>query len=87
MSDPREPDPRRVQAWKTRRARYGTAGHARPYRTSPTPADDLGSRALAFVLRLHAQGDLSEGQCSKALGIDRVTFRALVDDRAPRSHP
>lgn len=72
----------RLKAWETRRAKYGTAGHSGPYRTAVSFADDLGSRALAFVLRLHAQGELSEGQCAKALELDRVSFRALVDERA-----
>lgn len=98
MSGVVAPDPRKLKAWETRRARYGAAGHAGPYRTGgalhvsdnyrklvlDAVADDLGSRALALVLRLYAEGALSEGQCAKALQIDRVSFRALVDDGARR---
>lgn len=71
----------RKRAWETRRAKYGPAGHAGTYRTCGSRVvNDLGRRALAFVLQLYANGELSEGQCAKALRIDRVSFRVLVDE-------
>lgn len=66
----------RHEAWKTRRAKYGASGHAGSY-TRPTSA--LGRRALALVIRLHREATLSEGQCCKALDLDRVEFRRLCD--------
>jgi hypothetical protein len=78
------PDPRRLKAWKTRKEKYGPAGHVGPYRTGSVDSD-LSRRALEFVLSLYEQAVLSEGQCCKALGLDRVSFRALVqrDGAAP----
>lgn len=85
MSERDDYDAARMRAWETRRARYGAAGHAGPYHNrTAVVVDDLGRLALAFILRLHAQGELSEGQCSKALQIDRVSFRELVDREGPR---
>ncbi len=66
----------RAKAWQTRRAKYGDRGHAGAYRR---PTDSLGRRALALVIRLHHEETLSEGQCCKALDLDRVAFRELVD--------
>ncbi len=70
----------RAMAWVTRRARYGPQGHAGAY-TRPNRADPVGRAALALVIRLHHEETLSEGQCCKALGLDRVAFRRLCDDR------
>lgn len=39
----------------------------------------FGMRALSLLVRLYCEGTLSEGQCCKALAIDRVEFRTLVD--------
>lgn len=73
----------RRKAWETRRAKYGASGHAGSYRMSSiVEVDPIGKRALAFVLRLYEQGELSEGQCCKALQLDRVSFREMVDDAA-----
>ena len=80
------PDPRRLRAWETRRSKYGPRGHSGPYRVfvdavgERRPSQrDTAVRALAFILDLHAKGELSEGQCCKALGLDRVSFRELAD--------
>lgn len=67
----------RATAWATRRAKYGEHGHSGSYRR---PVDPVGRRALAFVISLHLQETLSEGQCCAALNIDRVGFRTLCDD-------
>jgi hypothetical protein len=66
----------RAKAWATRREKYGERGHSGSYRRASHP---LETRALRLVLRLHEEGTLSEGQCCKALDLDRVDFRALVD--------
>lgn len=66
----------RAAAWETRRAKYGPRGHNGSY---SRPYHPLGLRAIRLVLRLHEEGTLSEGQCCKALDLDRVEFRALVD--------
>lgn len=81
MPDDHVPDPRRLKAWETRRAKYGKVGHAGPYRmgTAVSTVDNIGRMALTFVLQLHARGELSEGQCCRALRVDRVSFRELVD--------
>lgn len=41
----------------------------------------VADRAMALVIRLHEEATLSEGQCCKALGMDRVAFRKLCDER------
>lgn len=69
----------RKRAWKTRRNKYGPHGHSGGYNTYSRPMSAVGQRALALVIRLHEEGALSEGQCSKALNIDRIRFRALCD--------
>jgi hypothetical protein len=66
----------RAAAWVTRRAKYGPRGHNGTY---SRPNHPIGLRALRLVLRLHVDGTLSEGQCCKALDLDRVEFRAMVD--------
>lgn len=66
----------RQKAWVTRRERYGARGHDSTY---SRPSHAIERRALRLVLRLHEDGTLSEGQCCKALDIDRVEFRALAD--------
>ncbi len=72
----------RKRAWITRRARYGPAGHRGVQTTykRPRAADQVGRRALDLVIKLHLEAVLSEGQCCKALGLDRVAFRKLVDE-------
>ena len=68
----------REKAWKTRREKYGSAGHSGSYSRFPNATE---RRALALVILLHAEGTLSEGQCCKALGLDRVEFRKMCDER------
>jgi hypothetical protein len=36
--------------------------------------------ARSLIFALHEDGTLSEGQCCKALGMERVDFRTLVDE-------
>jgi len=43
------------------------------------------SRAHTLIARLHREGVLSEGQCCKALEMERVAFRRMVDWRAPNA--
>lgn len=66
----------RAKAWETRRAKYGPRGHDGYFNR---PSHPLGLRALRLVIRLHNEGTLSEGQCCKALDIDRVEWRAICD--------
>lgn len=67
----------RRRSWITRRAKYGPGGHSGSY--SRRAIDRIGARALALVVRLHREATLSEGQCCKALGLDRIGFRSLAD--------
>lgn len=69
----------RARAWATRRAKYGQRGHSGSYRRGDYRVDLTGARALGLVIRLHQEGTLSEGQCCKALNMDRVDFRHMVD--------
>jgi len=71
----------RARAWKTRREKYGPAGHAGSYRRAES---HLGQRALELVVRLHREALLSEGQCCRALRLDRISFRMLCD-RTPNT--
>lgn len=71
----------RAKAWATRRQRYGPAGHRGSYSRCGLGA--VARRALTLMVRLHYEGTLSEGQCCKALDIDRVSFRRLCDDLYP----
>lgn len=68
--------PAREKAWNTRREKYGERGHASAYRR---PTNRTGALALSLVVRLHREGALSEGQCCKALEMDRIDFRHLCD--------
>jgi hypothetical protein len=64
----------RAKAWVTRRAKYGPQGHASSYTRG-----GIGRRALALIVSLHREEVLSEGQCCRALDLDRVAFRAICD--------
>lgn len=70
----------RERAWNTRRKRYGQSGHAAAYRSGASVVPSIYRAALSLVIRLYRDGTLSEGQCCKALAVDRVTFRGIVDD-------
>lgn len=72
-------NPARDQAWKTRRAKYGPRGHGSSYSRGHRGQDRLGTLALKMLVRLHEEGTLSEGQCCKALDLDRVEWRAICD--------
>lgn len=69
----------RRKAWQTRRAKYGKCGHGSSYSRPPS---SLGRHALALIFRLHDEMVLSEGQCCKALNLERVEFRTLRDEYA-----
>lgn len=69
----------RAKAWETRRRLYGPAGHRGmgiAYRRPRSRREDL---ALRLIARLHEQEVLSEGQCRKALDMDRIEFRVMCD--------
>ena len=48
-----------------------------------SPTEQLRALALALIARLHNDGMLSEGQCCSALEMDRIEFRAMVDQLDP----
>lgn len=64
----------RSKAWATRREKYGPSGHGGYYcaRNSVRCSD---CKARAMIVKLYADGTLSEGQASKATGLDRVALR------------
>lgn len=72
----------RKRAWKTRREKYGERGHGGAY-CHPKPIytarwnERLNSMQDALI-RLYREGVLSEGQVSKATGLDRVSCRDLA---------
>lgn len=72
----------RSKAWATRRRKYGPRGHAGSYSRSPAPAASLPDTwgMLNLIVRLHAEGVLTEGQVAKATGYDRVEVRRLQDE-------
>lgn len=72
----------RRQAWATRRAKYGPAGHAASYARGP-----MGDRAMRFLAIMVADMTLSEGQVCQATGIDRVALRRLVEAVSEPSRP
>lgn len=65
----------RRKAWETRRAIYGSMGHSGSYSRK---RGDVG-KMLAFLVRLHVEGTLSEGQVAKVTGLHRVEIRRLSD--------
>lgn len=77
----------RKQAWVTRRAKYGPQGHNSGYGRGGRARTSLGVLALKLVVRLQADGTLSEGQCCKALDLDRVDWRAVCDATEPLPAP
>jgi len=72
----------RNKAWETRRQKYGPRGHAGSYLRSPVRSAALPDTwgMLNLIVRLHAEGSLSEGQVAKATGYDRVEVRRLQDE-------
>lgn len=65
----------RAKAWKTRRQRYGEKGHNGAYERRCVRC----KRMTALLVDLHKSGVLSEGQVSRATGMDRVEIRRMVD--------
>lgn len=70
---------KRKRAWQTRRQKYGQHGHNGTYTRNPGPCTDC-ERMRAYLVRLHAEGVLSEGQAAKATGMYRVDLRAAADE-------
>lgn len=73
----------RRQAWMTRRANYGPSGHAASYSRGSGPNHP---KMLALIIRLHAEGELSEGQVAKATDLHRIEIRRLADDYVNSAH-
>ena len=78
----------RKRAWKTRREKYGERGHSGPDGTKLIVYSARWNERLRsmqdMLIRLYRQGVLSEGQVSKACGIDRVSCRDLAIQQATK---
>jgi hypothetical protein len=76
----------RKRAWKTRRQKYGERGHNGAYgRYRVTYTARWNERLQSMtdaLIKLYREGVLSEGQVSKATGIDRVSCRELAIKQA-----
>ena len=70
---------RRKRAWETRREKYGALGHAGAYSQRGGACQDC-ARMRDWLVRLHIEGTLSEGQASKATGLSRIDLRAAADE-------
>lgn len=72
----------RKRAWKTRREKYGQRGHSGAYgQMRPIYTATWNERLRSMqdaLIRLYREGTLSEGQVSKATGLDRVSCRELA---------
>jgi len=71
----------RKRAWATRREKYGHLGHNGSYSRNPGPCPAC-DRMRALLVRMHVEGTLSEGQVSKATGMDRIDVRKAADEYA-----
>jgi len=76
----------RKRSWKTRREKYGERGHGGAY-CHPKPIytrrwNERLNSMQGCLIRLYRQGVLSEGQVSKATGLDRVSCRDLAIQQA-----
>lgn len=69
----------RAKAWETRRRLYGPAGHQGVGAAYLRPRSRREGLALRLIARLHTEAVLSEGQCCKALDMDRIEFRVMCD--------
>ncbi|SCB30681.1 hypothetical protein [Rhizobium lusitanum] len=69
----------RKRAWITRREKYGPIGHRGSYSRNPGPCPDC-ARMRGWLVRLHVEGTLSEGQAAKATGLGRIDLRKAADD-------
>lgn len=74
MSEPR------VQAWETRRKKYGPRGHSGCYTRQMHLHHSFEGRLFRLIVKMHDEGALSEGQICKALGLGRIEFRRIEDD-------
>lgn len=78
----------RKRAWETRRKKYGEHGHSGSYGTQRVVYSARWNERLQsmqdMLIRLYRQGVLSEGQVSKACGIDRVSCRDLAIHQAQK---
>ncbi len=69
----------RAQAWRTRRKKYGPRGHRGSYSRSSAPCRHCRG-AIDMLIKLYAEGTLSEGQVATATRLDRVTIRRMTDE-------
>ena len=67
--------------WATRRRKYGSKGH-RGYRNLYEPKRRIEAME-AYIIEQTAAGLLSEGQCVKLTGFQRVEVRRRIDELQP----
>lgn len=68
----------RRAAWKTRRKKYGPNGASLPYRRAGQGRCGACQSMMDLIVKLYAEGTLSEGHAAKATGLDRVELRTRV---------
>lgn len=66
------------QAWVTRRAKYGAAGHDGAYATDHIPDGPLGTARVA-IARLHNAGFIGTVAGAEACGLSASRFMTLAD--------
>lgn len=71
----------RMRAWKTRREKYGKRGHHGSYARSAGQTSDA-ERMRYWLIALHVDGILSEGQAARATGLHRIALREIADEIA-----
>lgn len=74
---------KRKRAWATRREKYGDHGHNGTYNRSSGQCSDC-ERMRGWLVRLHVEGVLTEGQAAKATGLHRIELRRAADDYTNR---
>lgn len=76
----------RKRSWETRRKKYGQHGHGGAYSHPQVIYTARWNERLRTMqdalIRLYREGVLSEGQVSKATGLDRVSCRDLAIQQA-----
>jgi len=74
--------PARIRAWATRRRLYGASGHRGSYVRHKAILCVRCERMTRLIVKLYAEGTLSEGQAAKATGRGRVWLRIAAETEA-----
>ncbi|MFY4709945.1 hypothetical protein [Burkholderia glumae] len=72
-----------IREWFEGRAAVAAQAVAAPVAEAEPAPDPLRRRVERLLVELHAEGRLSEGQCTKMLDISRVEWRELAEFLAP----